>query len=156
MIYDTISNLKNYAAMAPEAFEKITSFLATLNADSADGKTELMGKELYVMVQRYNTHPFDSGKLENHQQYADVQLLLAGEEIIYYGTTDGLDSSMPYSAEKDCAFFHSRQENLTPLSLKVGNFAIFLPQEGHAPGCGDPEKNVTKVVVKIHRSLLGL
>ena len=156
MIYDTISNLKNYAALAPEAFEKLTAFLATLHADSEDGRTELLGKDLYVMVQRYNTHPFDENKVENHREYADVQLLLDGSEVIYYGTVDNLDVTMDYDAGKDCAFFRSGMETLTPLMLIPGNFTVFLPEEGHAPGCGDPAKGVVKVVAKIHRSLLGL
>ena len=107
MIFDKIENLKNYAGLAPEVFEKITAFLGGLSADTEDGRTELMGSDLYAMVQRYNTHPFDADKLETHTKYIDIQLLLAGEEVIYYGYADGLPVTSPYSDEKDYAFYRA-------------------------------------------------
>ena len=35
------------------------------------------------------------------------------------------------------------------LPLKVGNFAVFFPDEGHMPGIGDPGSAVVKAVVKL-------
>lgn len=156
MIFDKIENLKNYAGLASEVFEKITAFLAGISAETEDGRTELMGNDLYAMVQRYNTHLFDADKLETHTKYIDIQLLLAGEEVIYYGYADGLPVTSPYNDEKDYAFYRADKENLTPLALNDSNFAVFLPEEGHAPGCGDPDKGVVKVVIKIRRTLLGI
>ena len=156
MIFDKIENLKNYSALAPEVFEKISAFLAGLTTETEDGRTELMGTDLYAMVQRYETHPYDADKLETHDKYIDIQLLLAGEEVIYYGYADGLQVTSPYNNEKDYAFYHACKDSLTPLALNSGNFAVFLPGEGHVPGCGENGGSVIKVVVKINRSLLGL
>ena len=153
MIFDKIENLKNYAELAPEVFEKVSAFLGTLDANSPDGRTELMGADLYAMVQRYNTHLHIPEKLENHEKYIDIQLLLDGEEIIYYSPVEGCKVTVPYDETKDCAFFYAEKEGMTALELKPGNFAVFLPIEGHAPGCGDPDKAVVKVVIKINRSL---
>ena len=35
------------------------------------------------------------------------------------------------------------------LPLEVGNFAIFMPGEGHAPGIGEADNTVIKAVFKI-------
>ena len=51
----------------------------------------------------------------------------------------------PYNAEKDITFFEGLAE--TYITVKPGMFAIFFPQDGHAPGI-TPE-GVKKVIVKV-------
>ena len=50
-----------------------------------------------------------------------------------------------YSAEKDITFFEGLAE--TYIAVKPGMFAIFFPQDGHAPGIS-PD-GVKKVIVKV-------
>lgn len=51
----------------------------------------------------------------------------------------------PYNAEKDITFFEGLAE--TYITVKPGMFAIFFPQDGHAPGIS-PD-GVKKVIVKV-------
>lgn len=156
MIYDQISNLGAYAKLAPEAMAKLEAFFKSVNKDTPNGRFELMGDDLFAMIQRYNTHEANPDKLEIHRNYIDLQMLLDGVEVIHYAPAAALPVTVPYNPEKDCGFHHAVPLGLTPVRLTPGNFAIFLPEEGHMPGCGDPSQSVVKVVVKIRRSLFGL
>ena len=71
---------------------------------------------------------------------------LSGTEIMGY--TPGKDcvpADAPDSAEKDITFFEGLAE--TYIAVKPGMFAIFFPQDGHAPGIS-PD-GVKKVIVKV-------
>ena len=50
-----------------------------------------------------------------------------------------------YNAEKDITFFEGLAE--TYITVKPGMFAIFFPQDGHAPGI--TLEGVKKVIVKV-------
>ena len=67
---------------------------------------------------------------------------------ILMGYTAGKDcvpANAPYNAEKDITFFEGLAE--TYITVKPGMFAIFFPQDGHAPGIS-PD-GVKKVIVKV-------
>jgi len=150
MIFDKIENLQLYAGSFPGA-DKVAKFLAECAANPpAPGKYELDGKKLFVNVQEYSPKAFASEKLEYHRNYIDIQLLFSGAETLYYSPLDGLETTMPYSAEKDCGFSRlPAPEAGTPVALKAGNFVLLFPGEGHIPGVGDPATKVVKAVVKI-------
>jgi YhcH/YjgK/YiaL family protein len=117
----------------------------------AEGRHELNGDKLFVNVQSYATKIFNPDMLEYHQNYVDVQLLLAGSETLYYEPA-GTAEVTPYNAESDCGF-NKVPASALPLKLEVGNFVLLLPGEGHLPGIGDGS-SVIKAVVKISTELL--
>ena len=60
-----------------------------------------------------------------------------------------LKETVPYSEEKDAAFFTA---SIQPIEMTLGDgfFAIFFPQDGHMPQLSvDELKMVKKVVVKV-------
>ena len=150
MIYDKLENLPLYAKSFPGA-DKVIAFLEECAAKTpAPGKYELDGKRLFVNVQEYAPKVFNPEKLEYHRNYIDIQLLLTGAEALYYAPLDGLDTVMPYNAEKDCGFSRlPAPEEGTKIALRPGNFVLLFPEEGHLPGVGDPASTVVKAVVKI-------
>ena len=76
----------------------------------------------------------------------DLQIPLSGTEIMgYTAAKDCIPADAPYNAEKDITFFEGLAE--TYITVKPGMFAIFFPQDGHAPGI-TPE-GVKKVIVKV-------
>jgi len=151
MIFDHVDNLKNYSALAPEAIELLIPALAELSADTPNGKTILIEDKLFILIQRYDTHPLAEGKFETHSNFADLQMLLSGNEEIYYTGDENLECVSPYDEKNDYALYAQNGAS-TPLALKPGNFAIFLPEEKHLPGRGYTSP-VVKAVIKIHRSL---
>ena len=154
MICDTLNNLGNYQALAPEAMEVLLKALPEYTADSPNGKNVLIEDKLFILVQRYTTGPFAESKVETHSDFADLQMLLAGEENIGYAPVDALENITPYQPSGDYALYAANKEQVTLLPLKPGNFTIFFPEEGHMPGCGNGCE-VVKLIVKIHKSLFG-
>ena len=74
----------------------------------------------------------------------------AGRETILWSPLAALTQvTQPYAAERDIAFF-ANPPQWTPLNLQAGQFAIFFPEDGHAPGleCAGPSA-VRKVVIKV-------
>lgn len=153
MIYDKLENLGNYSSLFPEVMDYLGKILPQLDGSSADGKTVLIEDKLFFTVQRYDSMPVSERKVEIHREFIDLQMLLDGTEYIYYTAVDDLSCASPYDPDKDCGFYNIGEEKLTALFMKPGSFALFLPEEGHLPCCGDGSA-VVKVVVKIHRSLL--
>ncbi|MBQ3723641.1 MAG: YhcH/YjgK/YiaL family protein [Bacteroidales bacterium] len=115
------------------------------------GRHELTETGTYANIQEYDTDPAVQGKFEAHRAYVDIQVVLAGEEIIYVcDLADGREISMPYDAEKDCElFFHAVKAREVKVSPDC--YVILFPNDGHMPGRpvdGTP-CHVRKIVVKV-------
>ena len=126
----------------------------SLNQDTPFGRHELIDKLMYANVRRMNTHEADPDKLEIHQEYLDLHLVTNGQETVYFRPIVGLEITRSYDPESDIAFYHSQPAEETALLLVPGQFVIFLPGEGHRPDCCPAQNEVTKVMIKIHSSLL--
>mgnify|MGYP001536388235 FL=1 len=88
----------------------------------------------------------EEAKLETHNEFIDIQIPLSGTEIMgYTAAKDCVPTNAPYNVEKDITFFEGLAE--TYVAVKPGMFAIFFPQDGHAPGV-TPD-GVKKVIVKV-------
>ena len=153
MIYDTLENLSRCSGIAPEAVNALLKALPEISADAPVGKTVLIENKLFFLVQHNITRNAGNSKIETHADFADLQMLVKGEELIGYADVSDLETLEPYNKECDCTFYAQCAEKTVLLPLKVGNFVIFLPGEGHMPGCGNGTE-VVKIVVKIHKSLL--
>ena len=62
-----------------------------------------------------------------------------------------LTATMAFDAEKDYALYTDPAAGVaTMLPLVPGSFAIFLPQDGHKPGCiSGSAMRIKKVVIKV-------
>lgn len=149
MILDKIENINLYNNISV-LFSQALVFLRNTDFSKLDdGKYYLQNDNLFYIVQRYETKPFNEGKLEAHQKYIDVQYLVTGEEYFGHAFLDDLSVSQPYDQEKDCIFYHQPQK-ITTLKLLPQMFAVFFPHDAHIP-CRhlDLPNQVLKVVVKI-------
>ncbi len=152
MIYDRLENLEKYAGIAPAAMKKIVDFCRSCAEIPAPGRYPIDETRIYAMVQEYAPHAADPEKAEYHRAFADIQLLLAGEETLICAPVG--EACVPYDAEKDCGFDRLPENGTVPLPLVPGNFVLLLPEERHLPGVGDPSGAVVKVVVKVAAGLL--
>lgn len=146
MVVDTLENLEKYASLNPlfaQAFEFLKSHdLQTMEV----GKTELKGKDLFVNVQQTKPKTKEEAKLEAHREYIDIQIPLSDIEIMgYTAIKDCIPADAIYNEEKDIIFFEGLAESY--IAVKPGMFAIFFPQDGHAPGV--TTDGVKKVIVKV-------
>jgi YhcH/YjgK/YiaL family protein len=151
MIYDQINNigLYRFGAAAMKAFE----FLKTLTPDSPDATHELIGRDLYVMVQSYDTEAEPSPILEAHRKYIDIQYSIANAEYIAVAPLDESTVKTPYDAEKDVAFYLA-QKMMTLCAMTPGRFVLLFPTDEHfAKFAAEEPCRIKKAVVKLRADL---
>ena len=147
MIYDHIKNAAFYRGLNAR-FAQAFDYLAQFNAGTADGRVSLDGDNLFALVQSYQTADAASKLFESHRVYADIQFLASGEEVIYTSPLDRLEVTTPYNPTNDAALYRGTDD--TPLRLRVGDFAVLWPQDGHKPCCSAARPAaVKKVVIKV-------
>ena len=149
MIFDTLDQLNRYRGLGPR-FARAFDFVKTLDVNTPDGRIDLEGDDLFVLVQSYQTQPESEKVFESHRIYADIQVVLAGEETLLYAPLKALEVAEPYSEEKDCQLY-PMGDGVTRLEAGPGAAALFFPPDGHAPGCASPAgpMPVKKAVVKV-------
>ncbi len=117
------------------------------NADFSLGRHDI-ADGVFVNVMTYEPRPKEGATAETHENYADIQLILEGEELM--GVPAGkLGEVTPYSAEKDIAIWSGEFAYLT---MKAGDWCMFMPGEAHAPSIRDDStccRQVKKAVFKI-------
>jgi YhcH/YjgK/YiaL family protein len=150
MILDRLDNASMYRSLGPRIAAALDYLRQTDFSQMADGRYELDGDRLVAMVQRYRTRPPAEAKWEAHRQYLDVQYLAAGAERIGYASLrPDLAVVQAYDEAKDVVFFDVAG---SLFEVSAGSFAIFAPQDIHAPclaaGAPPTPADVLKVVIK--------
>ena len=153
MITDKISNWKLYSCLrnAAAAFE----FIQKAGTDLADGEYKLDGDNVIVKVMSPKTRPEADAYPEFHKVYADIQVLLSGNEFIDCAPLEGLAIRTPYDSVKDVGF-SEKSKVPSRIRLYPGVFVLLLPGDAHTPllECSHGVENVKKIVVKIKADML--
>lgn len=146
MILDTLENLERYEGMNP-LFPKAIEYLKNTDLNALPvGKVELHGTDLVVNVNETKPKQKEDAKLETHNKYIDIQIPLSGVEVMGYTPANALPAA-EYNEEKDITFFPGLAESY--FEVKPGMFAIFFPEDGHAPGVTDT--GVKKIIIKVKK-----
>ena len=149
MIIDHLEHQAQYpfGRLWDTAFE----FLKTVTPETACGKYPLEGDALIAIVDGYETKPRNSAKLETHRKYADIQIMISGEEAHEIFPEEGLTVSTPYIPERDVEFYQIPKESGIRLVMRPGDFAVYFPQDAHMPCLmtGSAPQLIKKVVFKI-------
>lgn len=144
MVIDKIENLEKYASLNP-LFAQAIEFLKSTDLNAHEiGKVKLQGDDLVVNFAQARSKTKEEAKLETHNRFIDIQIPLDGVEVMGYTPRADLPDA-EYNAEKDITFYPGLAESY--LTIKPGMFAIFFPEDGHAPGV-TPD-GVKKVIVKV-------
>ena len=141
------SNLKN-SARYRNIDEKIAAcidYAAKLNGDTPCGRYDV-AKDVYVNVMEYTPKPSSEATIETHNVYADLQLILSGEEFMGYISDKDVLPVQDYDKERDIAMWKG---NIALIPLRAGDFALFFPGEPHAPSLYKTSGTVKKAVFKI-------
>ena len=80
MILDTVSRLSRYAALNP-LFLRVAEYLRRSDLNlMADGRYEISGEDAFLTLTRSSLRLSTEAPLEAHRLYADIQIVLSGEE----------------------------------------------------------------------------
>ena len=131
MILDSISHYGRYRGLSPR-FARAFEYLKQLDPATADGRYEIEDELIYATVMSYETKVPANLTHEAHLHFADIQVLLEGEEVMYYTAGDRLGAGLGYVKDKDYEHF---PQPVGPLKLVVraGTFALFFPAKVTAP-----------------------
>lgn len=146
MILDKITNAASYFEISTNLKAGFEYILKTDLTNLPVGRHEILPNEVFALVSEYETKLPENCKPEAHRVYGDIQFMVAGKELIGYVPLNGQKESIPYSEEKDIAFFEAETNQLV---LSEGMFAVFFPQDIHRPSMmADFQEKIKKVVVK--------
>ena len=147
MIIDTLKNASKYFSAHPlfaKAFEYIKQ---TDLANTPDGKSDIAdGLKAIFSNSPGKTKEASLSKFECHNKNIDIQVCINGMETIGWKPREKcVTPNGDYNAEKDVQFYHDSPD--TFFQLTNGQFAIFFPEDVHAPMIGEGE--IKKLVIKV-------
>ena len=144
MIIDKLENIGMYASVNP-LFAQAIEFLKSTDLNAHElGKVVLKEGELFVNFAAARPKTKDDAKIETHNNFIDIQIPLTGTELMGYMPRTDL-AEAEYNAEKDVTFYPGHATDY--LTVKPGMFAIFFPEDAHAPGVTEVE--LKKVIGEI-------
>ena len=147
MIVDTIKNASKYFSAHP-LFAKAFEFINQTDlANAADGKSDIEdGLKAIFSNAPGKTKEASCSKFECHNKNIDIQLCINGVETIGWKPREKCTTpNGDYNAEKDVQLYHDAPD--TFFQLTDGQFAIFFPEDVHAPMIG--EGTIKKLVIKV-------
>lgn len=147
MIIDTLNNASKYYSLHP-SFAKSFEFLFQNDlAHLAEGISETpAGLKLIVNTANGKSTEASLLKFECHDKNIDIQVCVKGLETFGWKPREKCTSpNGVYNSEKDVRFFSDAPDMFFQLS--DGQFAIFFPEDVHAPMIGEGE--IKKVVIKV-------
>ncbi|MBP3448394.1 MAG: YhcH/YjgK/YiaL family protein [Clostridia bacterium] len=149
MIFDNLKNCEQYFGLHP-LYKKAFAFLKEASENfPATGKHEIDGDRLFASVQAYDTLTED-GKMEAHENYIDIQLVVSGKETMYVKDITKAELTDAYREDWDAAFYKV-DETCSKLCLTPGDFVVLLPNDAHRPCVAfeGTSEAVQKVVMKV-------
>ena len=146
MIIDRLDNLSMYAAINP-LFADVIDFLKGHDLQTLEpGKYFIKDKDVFLNLQMAKGRSQEAAVLETHIEMIDIQIPLSGEETFGYTPLQDLPD-YEYNAEKDITKYGDTHAQ-TYVTLMPGQFAIFFPQDGHAP-CITAAAEIKKAIFKV-------
>ncbi|MBS1205338.1 MAG: hypothetical protein H6R25_2237 [Proteobacteria bacterium] len=126
--------------------------LAALQAHD-DGRLQPEQAEWFCNIGLANTQPQAQRHTEYHQLWADIQVVLDGEERINAGALYLAQESD--EQRKPDLYITTTATLPVSVTLRAGDFAVFLPGEPHQALCAVNEPMIVrKAVFKVPRALL--
>ena len=147
MILDKINQIQKYKGLSKE-IEIAINFIAEIGGKKLNNGRINLENGVFTMISEYNAIGEEEKKWEAHRKYIDLQYVLQGSEIMGYQNIEKMKDSLGYDEIKDIEFF-DYQDSYTELTVEAGMFAIFFPEDVHAPCIFHKDIAVKKAVVKI-------
>ncbi len=147
MIWDRLSSIATYKNLWP-ALDTAIDFIQRedLNAIPLT-KMEIAPGLVTAVRQEYASKPLADCKWEAHRLWADIQLVLAGQERFGYAPIETMTVKIPYNPAKDVEIFDGTGDLML---LAPGRFGILLPHDVHLPGAAvEGPEPVVKIVFKV-------
>jgi YhcH/YjgK/YiaL family protein len=132
MIVTTLKESARYHVLG----EGVQQALEWLNENDIrtmeDGRYEVDGDKLFVLVQRYTTRLIDDTWFEGHLKYIDLHYVAEGVEYFCYTPLARAGAPVTeYDNVEDDYLYHKDYE--TGVLMKEGDIVIVYPEDVHMP-----------------------
>ncbi|MEI9806821.1 MAG: YhcH/YjgK/YiaL family protein [Bacteroidota bacterium] len=148
MIIDTLQNASKYFSVHP-LFAKAFEYIQKTDLDTIEmGKYEIDGDNLKAIFssKRGMTAAESIAKFECHNKHIDIQLCIKGTEQMGWKPREKCTTENGgYNPGKDVQLYTDAPDMY--FQLTGGQFAIFFPEDVHAPMIGDAD--IKKLVIKV-------
>ena len=146
MILDRIENFEKYISLNPN-FAKALEFLRNNNlAELPLGRNGICDDMVFANIVETKPKSKENVPIEIHRKYIDVHVPLSGDEVIGYTPLEELPYAEFVEAD-DAALYPTSLQARDYFNVRKGDFAIFFPQDGHAPAI--TEKPLKKTILKV-------
>lgn len=109
-------------------------------------RDEIEGDKLIALISRKIGKQQNEAMLEVHRKYIDIQFVLQGVDTMgWKPASDCSEVIAPYDEEKDIEFFADEPSMWCP--VHAGSYAIFFPEDAHAPMVSNGE--IYKIILKV-------
>ncbi|MBP1990802.1 YhcH/YjgK/YiaL family protein [Paenibacillus eucommiae] len=149
-----LGDLKHWEAeksyFSPDICKAVDFLKSTDFSKLENGKHEIDGERMFVMINEGATKPKEDLKAESHKSYMDVQYVISGEEKIGLARLTDEQIITDDLMESSDAYLYGHLQDEMELILKAGTFVVFFPADLHRPSCTLEQSTVVrKAVVKI-------
>lgn len=152
MIIDDFKAFDRYLGMNP-LFPAVAEFLRTTDLNSLPtGITKIQGDDLFINVQQAPVKTRSQARFETHRRMLDIQVPISDSEEYGWAPISALPAA-EYDASCDMTL-HDPEAPKTPedvaatyFTLHPGQFAIFFPEDGHAPAI--TQTGLRKAIIKV-------
>jgi YhcH/YjgK/YiaL family protein len=148
MILDRIDLAEKYFTIHAGLHDAFEFLRRTDYAALPDGRHEIDGKRLYLIMNHAVGRGRAGARLEAHRKYIDVQIPInAPEEMGWLAVPLCRQRSEPYDEQRDVEFFADPPKSW--ITVSPGDLIVFFPHDAHAPlvGAGVIHKAVLKIAV---------
>ena len=148
MVVDTFAQRARYLHLHP-AFAQAFEFAASRDlAALPPGRHVIDGERLYLSIDHKDGRGRGGARLESHRRYIDIQLTIEGDEEIGWRPLSSCGAPAgAFDETRDIAFYDDAPDSW--LAVPRGRFAIFFPDDAHAPlgGTGLLKKAIFKIAI---------
>lgn len=148
MIVDTLQNAPKYFSVH-RLFANAFAYINKTDLNNVEpGNYEIDGNSLKAIIsnKKGKAAAESISKFECHNKYIDIQLCISGNETIGWKPREKCSiENGNYNEEKDVQLYSDTPDMY--FQLTDGQFAIFFPEDVHAPMIGEDE--IKKLVIKV-------
>ena len=149
MIIDTLANASKYTSIHP-VFAKAFEYINATNLVAIEiGKYEIAEGLKAIISEKPGMSSAESiAKFECHNKNIDIQFCIKGKETIGWKPRQNCTAPKgEYNPEKDVSFYNDVPDMY--FQLLHDQFAIFFPEDVHAPMIAVDEEPIRKLVIKV-------
>ncbi len=147
MIIDSLEQSGKYLQVHP-LFEQAFAYISITDLSAIEvGKYDIAdGLKAIVSDKKGMTQAESCAKFECHNAHIDIQICIRGNETLGWKPRASCKNERePYNAEKDVMFYTDAPDMF--FQLTDNQFAVFFPEDVHAPMIGEGE--IKKMVIKV-------